>query len=82
MTEKASGSQLSDSGLSVKACILVNPYYFQLKRDGETISSHRVNYRAAVLPRKDSRVNRIGVCTVNRNRWSRKVSYGERENYG
>ena len=74
VTEKASDSQLSDSGLSVKACILANPYYFQLKRDGETISSDRVNCRDAMLPRKASRVNRIGACTVNRHRWARRVS--------
>ena len=34
-TEKARKSQLLDSGLSAKACILANPYYCKLKCDGE-----------------------------------------------
>jgi hypothetical protein len=35
MTKEARTSQLLDSGLSTKACILVNPYTVQLKCDGE-----------------------------------------------
>ena len=35
VTEKARRSQLLDSGLSTKVCILANPYTDKLKGDGE-----------------------------------------------
>ena len=38
VTEKAKGSQLMDSGLSTKTCILENPYTYKLKYDGEDCS--------------------------------------------
>ena len=38
VTEKANKSQLLDSGLSTKTCILENPYTYKLKCDGEGCS--------------------------------------------
>ena len=38
VTKKVSKSQLLDSGLSTKVCILANPYTVQLKCDGEGFS--------------------------------------------
>ena len=39
MTEKARKGQLLDFGLSIKVCIMVNPYTVQLKCDGEDDSN-------------------------------------------
>ena len=38
VTKKARRSQLMDSGLSTKVCMLENPYTIQLKCDGEDFS--------------------------------------------
>ena len=38
VTKEANKSQLLDSGLSTKVCILANPYTIKLKCDGEDIS--------------------------------------------
>ena len=52
VTEKASRSQLMDSGLSTKVCMLENPYTKQLKCDGEGSSD-----RTEVLTRQASKKN-------------------------
>ena len=72
MTEKARKSQLLDSGLSTKSSIKANPYTIQMKCYGE--DSLELKSSDAMLPRKASRVNRIGTRTQNRHRWSRRVS--------
>ena len=46
----------------------------ELKCDGEVILSGRAKLSDAKLPRKASRVNRIGARTENRHRWARRVS--------
>ena len=71
MTEKDRKSQLMDSGLSTKVDKKGNQFIVQLKCDGEVPSTKSSD---SMLPRKASRVNRIGACTDNRHRWSRRVS--------